>query len=41
MTRAALLAALLALGACGGGDVEDDTRTTQPVPCTTQPELCR
>lgn len=34
-----LIAVLLV--ACGGGDYEEPDKTTEPVNCQAQPELCR
>ena len=39
-TLAALALALL-LTACGGGDLEDDTKTPTPPNCTANPEQCK
>lgn len=41
--KAFILALLIALMGCGGGDpiVEDDRVSTGPIDCHARPELCR
>lgn len=42
ITRLALLTLALLLTACGGGDQEDDSKTTpQPPDCSAQPSPCK
>lgn len=35
-----LVAVLAVLSGCGGGDPEDDQRTTMPVDCKQEPKRC-
>ena len=36
-----LVAVLAVLSGCGGGDPEEDQRTTMPVDCKVKPEACK